>query len=56
MSPFFQENREKPIKLLARTFFKELRANGYSERHVLTFSSELIDCLNQELEREQARA
>jgi dsDNA-specific endonuclease/ATPase MutS2 len=49
MSPFIRENSDKPARLLARTFFKELRANGYTHEQILLFSSEMIDCLNKEL-------
>jgi len=50
MSPFIRENSDKPARLLARTFFKELRANGYTHEQILLFSSEMIDCLNKELD------
>jgi hypothetical protein len=50
MSPFIKENSDKPARLLARTFFKELRGNGYSDEQILAFSSEMIDCLNKELD------
>ena len=49
MSPFFKENSDKPARILARTFFKELRENGYSDAQILFFSSEMIDCLNKDL-------
>ena len=49
MSPFIQQNSDKPARVLARTFFKELRENGYSDEQILYFSSEMIDCLNEEL-------
>ncbi len=49
MSPFIKENGDKPARLLAKTFFKELRAEGYSDEQILQFSSEMIDCLNKEL-------
>jgi hypothetical protein len=50
MSPFIRENSDKPARILARTFFRELRENGYSDEQILWFSSEMIDCLNQDLE------
>ncbi len=49
MSPFIRDNSDKPPKLLAKTFFKELRANGYSDEQILKFSSEMIDCLNRDM-------
>lgn len=54
MSPFFQENSDKPARILAKTFFKELRANGYTDEQIIWFSSEMIDCLNQELDSNRA--
>ena len=50
MSPFMKENSDKPARLLARTFFKELREHGYSDEQILLFSSEMIDCLNRDLD------
>ena len=49
MSPFIRENSDKPARLLAKTFFRELRQNGYSDEQILLFSSEMIDCLNRDL-------
>ncbi|MBN1356885.1 hypothetical protein JXA40_11540 [bacterium] len=51
MSPFIRENSDKPARVLARTFFRELRENGYSDEQILWFSSEMIDCLNKDLNR-----
>ncbi|GEM_PF-4450253 len=50
MSPFIRENSDKPPRMLARTFFKELRENGYSDEQILWFSSEMMNCLSRELE------
>ena len=49
MSPFMKEHSDKSARLLAKTFFKELRMQGYSDEQILKFSCEMIDCLNKEL-------
>jgi hypothetical protein len=50
MSPFIKEHSDKPARILARTFFKELRENGYTDEQIITFSSEMIDCLTKDME------
>lgn len=50
MSPFIRENSDKPPRLLAKTFFRELRENGYSDEQILWFSSEMMQCLSRELD------
>ncbi len=54
MVPSILDN--KGTKILAKSLFKELRANGYSANQVLSLSTELIDLLTQDLRDEHAQA
>jgi hypothetical protein len=46
----------KGTKILAKSLFKELRANGYSANQVLALSTELIDLVTQDLKGEHTSA
>jgi len=54
MVPSILDN--KGTKILAKSLFKELRANGYSANQVLSLSTELIDLITQDLRDEHAQA
>jgi hypothetical protein len=54
MVPSILDN--KGTKILAKSLFKELRANGYSANQVLSLSTELIDLITQDLRDEHAHA
>ena len=47
MVPSILDN--KGTKILAKSLFKELRANGYSPNQILSLSTELIDLVTQDL-------
>jgi hypothetical protein len=38
-------------RILARSFYRELRSRGYSARHLLALSSELIGLITNDLRR-----
>lgn len=44
----------KGTRILARSFFKELRDNGYSHSQILALSTELIDLVTREVRAEDA--
>lgn len=44
----------KGTRILARSFFKELRGNGYSHSQILALSTELIDLVTREVKAEDA--
>lgn len=47
---------KKGTKILARTFFAQLRAGGYTPNQILDIATELIDLVTNDLkEAEQAR-
>jgi hypothetical protein len=48
---------KKGTKILARTFFAQLRAGGYTQNQILDIATELIDLVTNDLkEADQARA
>jgi hypothetical protein len=46
----------KGTKILAKSLFKELRANGYSANQILGLTTELIDLVTQDLRDANAAA
>lgn len=46
-------DRAAGARILARSFYKELRENGYSPRQLLALSTELIDLITQDLQNER---
>ena len=46
----------KGTKILAKSLFKELRANGYSPNQILGLTTELIELVTQDLREANAAA
>jgi len=46
----------KATKILARSFYRELRENGYSCNQILALATELIDLVTRELRAENETA
>jgi hypothetical protein len=44
------------VRILARSFYKELRSNGYTPKHLLALSSELIELITLDLRKAEADA
>ena len=38
------------VRILARSFYKELRSSGYTPRHLLALSTELIELITLDLQ------
>ena len=49
-------DRSAGARILARSFYKELRASGYTPRQLLALSTELIDLITQDLHKERKGA
>ena len=49
-------DRAAGARILARSFYKELRASGYTPKQLLTISTELIDLITQDLAAERRGA
>ncbi|MCD6570553.1 MAG: hypothetical protein J7L53_07610 [Deltaproteobacteria bacterium] len=45
---------QKATKILAKTLYKELKKNGFSNKAIIDFSGELIEYLAQDVRNEQA--
>lgn len=48
------ETNAKGTRILARSFFKELRENGYTHQQILALSTELIDLVTREVKSDDA--
>ena len=49
------ERPEEVAKILARSFYKELRKAGFEGKHIVVIAAELIDCLNETLRKTRAK-
>ena len=49
-----QAERDKALKILAKSIYRELKAYGYEPRQIVALATELISLVTQEM-REQQR-
>ena len=49
-------DRSAGARILARSFYKELRSSGYTPKQLLALSTELIDLITQDLQHERKGA
>jgi len=49
-------DRAHGARILARSFYKELRENGYTPKQLLALSTELIDLITQDLQADRKGA
>ena len=49
-------DRAAGARILARSFYKELRSSGYTPKQLLALSTELIDLITQDLQAERKGA
>jgi hypothetical protein len=49
-------DRSAGARILARSFYRELRASGYTPKQLLALSTELIDLITQDLQAERKGA
>ena len=52
-APKVSGDRAAAARILARSFYRELRENGYTPRQLLSLSTELIELVTQDLQRER---
>jgi hypothetical protein len=45
---------ERATRILARSLYKELRKNGFTDKDVINFSREIIECMSQEMRKQTA--
>jgi hypothetical protein len=46
---------DKPVKILAKSLFRQLRSNGYDDRQIVALSTELISLLTTEIRDPESR-
>jgi hypothetical protein len=47
--------RDKAVRILAKSIFRELKTNGYSPRQIVALSSELIGLVTHDMRSEPLR-
>jgi hypothetical protein len=47
------ENRDRAVRILAKSMYKELRQNGYDRKQIVALSSELISLLTTEIKEDE---
>lgn len=47
--------RDKSIKILAKSIYRELRASGYETRQIVALSSELIGLITTDIKPDSAK-
>ena len=47
--------REKQVKILAKSIFRELKSNGFEAREVVALSTELLSLLSTEIKSDSAK-
>jgi hypothetical protein len=55
-APIPSFDRAAGARILARSFYRELRENGYSPKQLLALSTELIDLITRDLQAERKGA
>jgi hypothetical protein len=54
LQPRARGERDKAIKILAKSIYRELRASGYDAREIVALSSELIGLITTDIKPETA--
>jgi len=47
--------REKAVKILAKSIFRELKTNGYEPREIVALSTELLDLLSTDFKTDSSK-
>jgi len=50
------QGQDRSLKIIAKSLFKELKANGFDNRHIVSLSTELIGLVTSELRSDDARS
>ena len=48
--------QDQSLKIIAKSLFKELKANGFDHRHIVSLSAELIGLVTTELRTDEVRS
>lgn len=49
-------NPDKAAKIIARSFYKELRKAGFEAKHIVVVAAEILDNLNEALRQARAKS
>ena len=47
--------KDKAVKILAKSIFRELKTNGYEAREIVALSTELLDLLSTEFKTDSSK-
>jgi hypothetical protein len=47
--------REKAVKIIAKSIFRELKTNGYEPREIVALSTELLDLLSTDFKSDSSK-
>jgi hypothetical protein len=47
--------REKAVRILAKSIFRELKTNGYEAREIVALSTELLSLLSTDIKSDSAK-
>ena len=50
-----RSEKDKAVKILAKSIFRELKSNGYEAREIVALSTELLDLLSTEFKSDAAK-
>jgi hypothetical protein len=47
--------KEKAVKIIAKSIFRELKSNGYEAREIVALSTELLELLSTEIKSDSTK-
>jgi hypothetical protein len=50
-----RQEREKQVKILAKSIFRELKTNGFEAREIVSLSTELLSLLSSEIRSDASK-
>ena len=50
-----RSEKDKAVKILAKSIFRELKTNGYEAREIVALSTELLDLLSTEFKHDSSK-
>jgi hypothetical protein len=50
------KGQDRSLKIIAKSLFKELKANGFDHKHIVSLSTELIGLVTTELRADETRS
>jgi hypothetical protein len=53
-TPKMPQDRDKALKILAKSIFKELKSQGYESKHIVSLATELLAQITDDLQTDTA--